>query len=53
MASDITRAAASAAKAAIHTARALMSPLATGLSVRPAAASRAASQASFDQPTEI
>src|SRR5215472_3815800 len=52
MASDIAAAAASATKAAIQTARTLMAPVATGLSVRPAAASRRASQASLDQPTE-
>ena len=52
MASDIASAAASAAKAAIQTARALMAPVATGLSARPAAASRPASKTSLDQPTE-
>ena len=40
MASAIASAATSDDEAAIHTARALMSPVATGLSVRPAAASR-------------
>ena len=38
--------------AAIHRERTEISPRATGLSVRPAATSRAASQASLDQPTE-
>ena len=52
MASDIASAASSPAKAAIQTARTLMAPVATGLSVRPAAASRGASKASLDQPIE-
>ena len=52
MASDIASAASRAVMAAIHTARTLMAPAATGLSVRPAAASRVASRASLDQPTE-
>ena len=52
MASDIASDAASAVKAAIHTARALISPAASGLSFRPAAASRLASQASLDQPMD-
>jgi hypothetical protein len=51
-ASDITSAAASEVKAAIQTARALILPVGIGLSVRPAAASRPASKASLDQPTE-
>ena len=52
MASAIVSAASNAAQAAIHTARTLIAPVATGLSVRPAAASRDASMASLDQPTE-
>ena len=52
MASDIASPASRAVTAAIHTARTLMAPAATGLSVRPAAASRGASRASLDQPTE-
>ena len=52
MASAIASPASSETKAAIHTARTLIAPAAIGLSVRPAAASRRASQASLDQPTD-
>ncbi len=52
IAADMASAARSETTAATHSARTLTSPRATGLSVRPAAMSRAASQASLDQPTE-
>src|SRR6187399_2003741 len=52
MAAAIASATTSAAQAAIHTARTLMAPVATGLSVRPAAASRHASQASLHHPID-
>src|SRR6202167_4488786 len=52
MTSAITSPAAAAAPAAVQTAAALMSPRASGLSVRPTAASLAASQASLDQPMD-
>ena len=52
MASAIANAASSAVTAATHTARTLMAPVTIGLSVRPAAASDDASNASLDHPTE-
>jgi hypothetical protein len=52
MANAIASPAAAAVPAAVQTAAALMSPRASGLSVRPAAASLAASQASLDQPMD-
>ena len=52
IAADIASAATTETVAAIHRARTVTSPRATGLSVRPAAMSSAASQASLDQPTD-
>jgi hypothetical protein len=52
IAADMASAASTETAAAVHRARTVTSPRATGLSVRPAALSSAASQASLDQPTE-